>query len=459
MTTPAGRSPLEEHIAHWRRYLHRRRAIHGPDVEELEGHLRDQVVALTDAGLAADEAFLIAVKRMGSLDALSREFACEHSERLWRQLVVGSGDIDDAGTRTWDETLIVLGLALAAALAVKVPALFGLRLDNGFIDEPFYARNASLFVLPLLTVYFVWQRGSRGASGLWWALPFAAGAVFANVFHFPTGSDTEVLTVLHLPIALWLVVGFAYVGGRWFADGGRMDFVRFSGELVIYYVLIALGGGVLTGFTIMMFAAIEMDAEWLAVDWLLPCGAMGAVIIGSWLVESKQSVVENMAPVLTKLFTPLFTVLLLVFLATMAWTGSPINVEREVLIGFDLLLVLVVGLVLYAASARDPQAPPDLFDGLQLLLATSALVVDAVALTAIAARISEFGFTPNRMAALGENLILLVNLTGSAWLYARFLLHRGPFAVLERWQVTFLPVYSFWAAFVVAVFPPVFGYR
>jgi hypothetical protein len=126
-----------------------------------------------------------------------------------------------------------------------------------------------------------------------------------------------------------------------------MDFVRFSGELVIYYVLIAIGGGVLTGFTVGMFAAIEMDARWLAQDWLLPCGAMGAVIIGSWLVEAKQRVVENMAPVLTRLFTPLFTALFLVFLATMAWTGSPINVEREILIGFDLLLVLVVGLALH----------------------------------------------------------------------------------------------------------------
>ena len=64
------------------------------------------------------------------------------------------------------------------------------------------------------------------------------------------GSDTEALTALHLPIALWLAVGFAYVRSRWFADGERMDFVRFSGELAIYYVLIALGGGVLTGVTI-----------------------------------------------------------------------------------------------------------------------------------------------------------------------------------------------------------------
>ena len=176
-------------------------------------------------------------------------------------------------------------------------------------------------------------------------------------------------------------------------------------------------------------------------------------------MEAKQSVIENMAPVLTKLFTPLFTVVLLTFLATMAWTGRPIDVEREVLISFDLLLVLVVGLVLYAASARDPEVPPDFFDGLQLLLVISALVVDAVALAAIAARISEFGFTPNRVAALGENLILLANLAWSAWLYARFLGERGSFAVLERWQVAYLPVYSGWAAFVIVVFPPVFGYR
>src|SRR4029453_13990795 len=83
--------PLEEQIAQWRTYLRRRQVLHGPDVEELEGHLRDQLMALRDAGLAGDEAFLVAVKRMGSLDALSREFARAHSERLWKQLVMAGG--------------------------------------------------------------------------------------------------------------------------------------------------------------------------------------------------------------------------------------------------------------------------------------------------------------------------------------------------------------------------------
>ena len=382
----------------------------------------------------------------------------QHSERLWKQLVIAPEVVVEPTTAARVEPLVVLLLAIAAAAAVKVPAMFGVQIGVGG-GEAFYFRNASLFVFPLLAVYFVWKRAAGLVSGLWLALPFAAGAVFANVFPFRTHSNTEVLTTLHLPIALWLAVGFAYVRNHWFAGSGRMDFVRFSGELIIYYVLIAIGGGVFTGFTLMIFRAIKINAEWLAQGWLIPCGAAGAVIIGSWLVEAKQSVIENMAPVLTRLFTPLFTILLLVFLGTMAWTGNPINVEREVLIGFDLLLVLVVGLVLYSASARDPQAPPDFFDGLQLLLVVSALVVDGVALAAVGARISEFGFTPNRVAALGENIILLVNLTWSAWLYAGFLRRQGSFAALERWQIAYLPVYPIWAALVVVVFPPAFGYQ
>jgi hypothetical protein len=460
MTTSADR-PLEEQIAQWREYLRRRQAFHGSDIEELEGHLRDQLTALTEAGLSGEEAFLVAVKRMGSLDALSREFAREHSDRLWKQLVIASDDAAPARvTRT--EALVVFVLAVAAALAIKVPGLFGLTFDG---SEAFYARNASLFVLPFLTGYFVWKRRMDLRHAVWLAVPFLAAAAVVNTFPFLRGargqvvSHTEVLSVLHLPIALWLVVGLAYLRGRWSDSAGRMDFARFSGELFVYYALIALGGGVLTGFTMMMFVAIGMRPDWIAQDWLIPCGAMGAVIVGSWLVEAKQSVIENMAPVLTRLFTPLFTLVLLVFLGTMAWTGRPIDIKREMLISFDLLLAVVAGLVLFSASARDPEAPPNLFDGLQLLLIVSAVVVDGVALAAIASRISEFGFTPNRVAALGENLILLVSLAGSAWLYAGFLRGRKPFRALEAWQTRYLPVYSAWAALVVLLFPPLFGYK
>src|SRR6187200_2664446 len=114
--------PLEDQIDQWRSYLRRRQAIHSVDVAELEDHLREQVAVLVDAGLATDEAFLVAVKRMGNLDALSREFAREHSERLWKQLVVGSSDSGAARALARTDAIVALCLAVAAALLVKVPA-------------------------------------------------------------------------------------------------------------------------------------------------------------------------------------------------------------------------------------------------------------------------------------------------------------------------------------------------
>ena len=453
---PPHSEDLERRIASWRAFLHRRRTIEVADRDELEDHLRSQVATLTEAGLSTEEAFLVAVKRLGELDALTSEFAREHSERLWKQLVSPRLPEEAHLRRPRKEALVVVGLAIAAAAAFKLPSLLGLPLVDG--TEGFYARNASLFVLPCLAAYFAWKRRIAPARCAWIAVAFGAAAVLANAIPFEPGGSTEVLAVLHLPIALWLAVGIAYAGGNWGDSDERMNFVRFSGELFIYYALIALGGGVLTGLTMFMFNSVGLDAEGIAQFWILPCGALGAVVVAAWLVEAKQSGVENMAPVLTRLFTPLFTAVLLAFLGTMAWTGRAIDLGREVLIGFDLLLVLVLGLLLYAVSARDPRSGPDAFDVLQVTLVVCALLVDAVALAAISARISEFGFSANKVAALGENLILLVNLSWSAWLYVRFLRGRGPFDALARWQTAYLPVYSVWAALVFFAFPPLFGF-
>jgi hypothetical protein len=455
MPTPDNAASLEAQIDQWRSFLSRRQAIHTVDIAELEDHLREQVAALVGAGLDADEAFLVAVKRLGSLDALSREFAREHSDRLWKQLVVPPADTGDDEPTALTDAVVAFGLAVAAGLAIKLPALFGLDLDE---NEGFYARNMSFFVLPMVTGYFVWKRGVSTRTVPWLAAAFVAAAVFANVYAFTPGGNTEVLTGLHAPIALWVVVGIAYAGGRWGEVAGRMDFIRFSGELLIYYVLIALGGGVLMGFSFGIFEAIGIDIEPFVEQWILPPGAMGGVLVASWLVETKQSVIENMAPVLARLFTPLFAIVLLVYLSIVVGTGRGIDVEREVLIVFDMLLIVVLGLLLYSISARDPRAPAGTFDVLQVVLVLSALLADAVALWAIAARITEFGFTPNRVAALGMNVILLVNLTWSAVLSIRFLRGRGAFTDLEKWQTDYLPVYAVWAAIVVIVFPPLFGY-
>jgi len=463
----AAADSVEQQIEAWRAHLRKSGAITRHDAAELEDHLREQIASLGADGLSEDEAFLVAVKRMGAIDVLTREFAREHSDRLWKQLVL-SGDGWEGGAepeaaygsrKMW----VALLLAVAAGVAIKLPALFGVDLDPD--KSLFYPLNIAFFTLPFIAAYFAWERPVSTTGRLWLAAAFLLAAVAVNAFPFPAavgnapGADTQILTIVHLPIALWLAVGAAYVGGRWRGNERRMDFVRFTGELFIYFVLIALGGGVLIGMTFALFRAIGVDAETLVGQWIVPVGIVGATVVASWLVEAKQSIIENMAPVLTRIFSPLFAVLLLGFMATMLGTGQGIDPQREVLIVFDLLLVVVFALLLYSFSARDPLARPGLNDWIQLTLVGTALVVDLLALWAIGSRISDFGSTPNRVAALGENVVLLVNLAGSAFLYTRFLRGRVAFSRLLEWQTTYLYVLSGWAAVVAFLFPLLFGFR
>jgi hypothetical protein len=162
--------------------------------------------------------------------------------------------------------------------------------------------------------------------------------------------------------------------------------------------------------------------------------------------------------VLTMLFTPLFAVMLTVAAATYAVSGVAGAFDRELLAVFDALLVVVLGLVLYAMSAREPSRPAGLMDRVQLLAIASALVLDVMVLGAMLARIGDLGLTPNRAAALGLNLVLLVNLVGTAWLSMRFPTERFAFHRLERGHTSYLPIFALWPATVVAVLPPLFGF-
>jgi hypothetical protein len=444
---------VESQIAEWRAYVAKAPAVNGRDLDELEGHLRDQIAELDAAGLTADEAFLVAVKRIGDVDTLSREFAREHSGRLWKQLVLSGEDAPARPSTGGFEAFI---FALAAAVAIQVARLIAQFPQ----EEPGWLfRNASLFVLPFVAGYFARRRQLDTRGWVLSAVPFVLTALVVNLYPYPAGSGTELLVALHLPVVLWFAVAYPYMSGTIRSHERRMDFVRFTGEWVIYYVLIALGGGVLLMLTTLILEPIGPDLAERVLEWVLPSGAAGAVIVAGWLVESKQRVVENMAPVLTMLFTPLFAVMLTVAAATYAVFGVAGAFDRELLGIFDALLLVVLGLVLYAMSAREPTRPPGLVDRVQLLAVASALVLDVMVLGAMVARIGDLGFTPNRVAALGLNLVLLVNLARTAWLSLRLLRGRTTFHQLERWQTSYLPVFAIWAATVVVVLPPLFGFN
>jgi hypothetical protein len=444
---------IEPQIAEWRAYVAKAPAVNGHDVHELEDHLRDQIAELVGSGLAADEAFLVAVKRMGDLDTLSREFAREHSGRLWKQLVLG---VDDERARPAGEWFEALLFALAAAVTLQVA-----RLAAGFPqEEPLWlGRNLGLIVLPFLAGYFARRRRLDAPRWMQIAATFVLVALAVNLYPYSADSATEVLVAFHLPVVLWFAVAYPYMGGTFRSHDRRMDFVRFTGEWIIYYTLIALGGGVLMGLTALILEPFGTDVAENVVEWVLPSGAAGAVVVAAWLVESKQHVVENMAPVLTMLFTPLFAVMLTVAAVTYTLSGAAGEFDRELLGVFDALMVVVLGLVLYSMSARDPSRPAGLMDRIQLLAVASALVLDVLVLAAMVARIGDLGFTPNRVAALGLNVLLLVNLAETADLSVRFLTGRIPFLRLERWQTSYLPVFALWTATVVVVLPPLFGFR
>jgi hypothetical protein len=438
---------LETQINQWRAAVTRNRAVDSADVEELEGHLRDQVAELEVTGLSEEEAFLVAVKRLGAVDGVTAEFARVHGDRLWKQLVL----VGETGSRS-KPLLAMLVFAAVAAIGIQLA-----RLAGG--DQPWFLRDVALFILPVLAAYFVWLRRPPRRQVIILAGAAAALAVLASVFPFAADAQTGVLVGIHLPVVLWFVVGVAYLGGEWMSSSRRMDFVRFTGEWAIYYVLIALGGAVLMGLTSLVLAPIvDASVDGQVYLWVVPSGAAAAVIVAAWLVEAKKSVIENIAPVLTAIFTPMFAVMLVAAVIgyLIAGIGRPFN--RELLIAFDALLIVVLALVLYGISARNSLKPVGVTDALRLVAMIAAVLLDLLVLGSVLARIGDYGFTPNRVAALVVNVILLVDLAGTAWITARALAGRTGAAAIDRWQTGYLPVFAAWSVVAVGVLPLVFAF-
>lgn len=476
---------LAQSLSQWRDLMLSRPAMTPEDVDELEDHLLDEVTDLRARGLRPDEAFLIAVKRLGAQDELSRTYAKTHSERLWRQLVLtpstpsGARDAEhfSADPATSDplrrtlpggDLVWTLLLGLLAGLAVRIPAEFAATQTADF-----YLRNLSLLVLPFLAIHLAlrsraWVDARSGLVLL--TAGFAASALLVNLYPYAMSpgrsgdgepGQTLLLSGLHLPIALVVLTGIAYLGERWRSLGAWMNWVRFLGESAIYYVLIVLVGGALVALITLVFTAVGVDPDGLGTvfSWIVPICAAGSVLVVAWLVEAKKSVTENMAPVLTAVFTPLLTLALLAFLVVVLLTGNPVEMDREVLITFDALLIVVAAIVLFTVSARQPLARARALDRMQLVMVLAAIAVDLLMLWAMSGRLATYGTSPNKLAALGCNLLLLVHLAGTAWHYWRVIAGGRTSAALERWQCLALPVFAVWAGVVALVFPPLFGFR
>lgn len=454
----------EQQLESWRSYLSSRPELSEDDVAELGDHLQTQVEQLSSVGLSQDESFVIAIRRMGSQSELAADFAQENAQEMWKQLVLGSG-VPSAPTAK-NGLLPMLGFAVVSGLVVLAGVQYTVADQPGLTDGLGVVALIALGVFASLGGYFSWLRGFSKATAVAIAIAAASTAVIvlypfktrANGYGGFLPADTQILAVLHLVVALLVLLGFAYLGAQWRQLERWLDYIRFVGEWVIYLVLIALGSGLLIGLTLGIFSLIGIDVEDAVTLWVIPVGFGGALVVAAWLVEAKKSVVENMAPVLTAIFTPLATLMLLAFLIGLAVSGNPGSWDRELLIVIDLLLALVWGLVLFSISARAADAKPKIRDWVQNLLVAFALVMDLVVQVAMAQRIWDAGLTPNRVAAIGENLVLAVNLAVALWLSIAFVRGKRSIQSLKDWQCRYLAVVGVWAVLVVVALPPLFDF-
>lgn len=458
---------LDAEIRAWRAVLSASGSFVFSDIEELESHLRDSVDALLSQGLSTEEAFLVAIKRLGDVSAVNEEFAKVSTADVWRQLLVPA---DTAGTRTRNrrEFLLVVALALFAGLLGKIPALFGFSDIEG--SGLVYPKNAAVFALLPVTFYLMYKRSFPIIRSLAVIGFFAVYVLLANLYPSMDPHHTAQLSAMHAPIVLLYLLMYVHGGpdvsgrtrrGGWRHPNNRLNFVRFAGESFLFAVLIGLGGLVLMGITMGTFELIGIDASGFALAWMAPVGFFGLFPVAAYLVEQKRSLIESIAPVLARIFTPLFIpVVTSLVIAFMLVPSTQID-SRMLLIWIDLMLALVLGLTVYSISAKDygRKEGPSVWDWCTVVLLGAAIILDLLALTWILARLSSHGLTPNKIAALGENLLLLVNLV---LLFARYVGYCGnkrPFQEIVILQMRFLDAYAIWATVIVVFFPVVFSFR
>ncbi len=416
-----------------------------PHVLQLKRMIDNQVDELKAKGLSETESFMIVRKRISN--SLKEEgfqyFSKEEASSFGSEKHIVKKDV-----------LWVLLFSFAAGTLAKLPMLFGVSMYSIT-----FMKNLSFFVLPFVVLIFALKRGLNKRWVLSIIGVFVLMALVVNLYPSNPPHHSAMLTGIHLPLLAWLLIGLAYANKRWKDAGTRMDFLKFTGESAIYGSLILFGLFVFSMILMVIFSAIGISVGAFIIEYVLVYGGSMALMITIYLVETKKGTYESFAPILAKIFSPLFFLAMVVFLIVFLVSAHRILMDRMMLIGFDLLLVLVLGMVIYSISAKKTKDTFGLFDYMNTALIAAALIVDGIALFAILFRLSEYGMTPNKVAALGENVLMFVNLAGLLWLYVRFYQKQISFNVVAHWQTKYLSVYAIWLAGVVFVLPIVFGFK
>lgn len=350
------------------------------------------------------------------------------------------------------ELLFVIIISFLAGLIAKIPDLAGMDADY------FYPRNLAFVIFPLLTAYFAWKQQIKPTKILVVTAIQFISVIYINILPNTAKSDTLMLACIHLPLFLWAVLGFTFVGNDAHPKR-RLDYLRYNGDLVVMTTLILISGALLTAITIGLFELIGIRIEDFYARYILVWGLAAAPIVGTYLVQINPKLVNKVSPVIAKVFTPLVFVTLVIYLAAVVYTGKDPYNDREFLLIFNVLLIGVMAIILFSIAESAKKTGNTVWKLLLLGLSTITIIINGIALSAILFRISEWGITPNRLAVLGGNILMLSNLLMVAYRLFKTVQKSQDLESVEKSITSFLPIYSAWTVMVTFIFPVLFNFK
>lgn len=113
------------------------------------------------------------------------------------------------------------------------------------------------------------------------------------------------LAYIHLPLMLWCLYGLILVNFKIKDQARLMDYLRYNGDLVVLFALVALSGMLLTGLTLGLFSTIDFDIEQIYFQYVVLWGAVAAPIVATFIIRHYPTVTEKIVPVIATLFSPL----------------------------------------------------------------------------------------------------------------------------------------------------------
>lgn len=354
---------------------------------------------------------------------------------------------------TGRELLFVIMAALVAGFIAKIPAIF--HIDEAF----FYPRNIGFIFLPLLTAYFAWKNNLQPNRIAVICGVMLVSLIYINLLPASTTSDTLLLACIHLPLLLWVLLGASFAGNNLSDHNRRLDYLRYNGDLIVMTTLILIAGGIMTGLTIGLFSLIGFQIEQFYGEYIGVFGLAAAPIVGTYLTQTNPQLVNKVSPVIAKIFSPLVLIMLVIYLFAIIYSGKDPYNDREFLIIFNLLLIGVMAIIFFSVAESSKKDRNTTATWVLFLLSIVTIVVNGIALSAILFRIAEWGITPNRLAVLGGNLLMLLNLLFITILLFRSLTKKSDIAGVGRSIALFLPVYCVWAMIVIFLFPLIFGFK